>query len=439
MAVATYKLNGKGEPMHTKETQQAYIAGLIGTDESQVKAAVPQWTRLMKEGVLVRLHIGRWRAKAGLSWSDLGIVLNGKDEDQRLREIVALGHKKLLPYSLMKRLDAAESAARKWLEKCSFRTHWGFFVPVTAYEEWREENEQLRREYMALRSEIVLNYSQIIDEVLSDYRLAAEGAYERLKALNPKATSNFLDAQDFAAQFVSQIESLIPSPAQIQESFYFSSELLYIPLPSLMAGEQAEAERIELEAKKERERIEAEIQANWSAAQWKERLMREMNEDVIRQARAQKETLIDGFLKDVVVQLRSMVYKASTDVLGAIAQNDSLPPRSVVQLKNMVSQVKKLNFYGDDEIEQMLKPVQRLLNQKAEDRDLAGIEAKLLDIATVVRVSLMELEAQPRTAREVGISDEIEDAELRQARQRLGLDAEDFTPQLELVRQPRTL
>jgi hypothetical protein len=390
--------------------------------------------------VLISLHIGRWRAKSRLTWHDLGIELDEK-ADQELQEIVDLGHKKLLPASVLKELDAIDSAARKWLEKKAFRTYWGFFVPVTAYEEWKAGNEEQRARYFAARDQLVADYDQVTSDLLRGYRQAAGGTYRRLKRMHPRAVRR-LTEDAFVETFLAGIEASLQSATAIRESFYFDVELRYVPLPSLLAEEQAQADVAEAQARAEverlqglrrleeereqaeREKIWEETRAARSAAQWKEQLMKEMHQDVVEKARKQKEKLVDSFLRDVVVQLRSLVYDASTDVLAAIQKNANLPPRSVVQLRNLVDQVRSLNFYGDEEIEAMIQAVAGQVDRQAEYRDLAVIEANLRDIATVVRASLIGLGERPRQARELGVVDEPTGEMVRQARRGLGLEME---------------
>jgi len=168
--------------------------------------------------------------------------------------------------------------------------------------------------------------------------------------------------------------------------------------------------------------------------------MRDMNRDVVEQARRQKEELVDGFLKDVVAQLRGLVYDATTNVLAAMKKGDGLPPRSVAQLRNLVEQVKALNFYGDEDVEAMVNKITFALGGSAADRDTAAIEANLRDIATVMRASLIGLGETPCSARLLDVPDVPTPEMVRTARRGLGLDDEEGdTPTLPFrsIRQAR--
>ena len=414
------------------------LAQALGEDPDAIAATNPRWLELMREGVLVRLHIGRWRARTTLRWRDLGIAPGRGEEEQVLHELLELGHKYLLPRDDLRALDSADSSARKWLERCAFRTYWGFFVPVTAYGEWKAGNEDFKRQYLAIRDRLAANYERTVARVLARYRVAARAAYRRLRRLDPEAVAE-LDAETFAERFVAEIARQIPSRDDFYASFYFDVELAYVPLPSLLAEEQAESERVRAEARADAERLglalhldrerawaeearlRAEVDAARDAAAWKEQLMRQMHAEVVTQARQQKEQVVDSFLRDVVAQLRTLAYEAATDVLASLQKNGRLHSRSVVQLRNLVEQVERLNFAGDADLDAMLAGVRMQLDLAAEDRSVREVERVLRDVAVVTRSTLIGLGEQPRSARSLGVPDQPAPELVRTARGRLSL------------------
>ena len=418
------------------------LAKALGENPNSITATNPRWLQLMREGVLVRLHIGRWRARTSLRWRDLGIKPGRGEEEQVLHELLELGHKFLLPRDDVRELDSIDSSARKWLEKNAFRTYWGFFVPVTTYADWKAKNEEFRRRYLEVRDRMAANYDETVARVLAKYHVAARAAYRRLRALHPE-TMQEVGETGFAARFVDEVSRHIPSRQDFYDSFYFDTELEYVPLPSLLAEEQAEARRIRAEARAEQEqretqlhlkrehawaeeeKIRAEVSAARSAAAWKEQLMREMHREVVEQARRRKEQVVDSFLRDVVAQLRTLVYEVVTDVLASLRKNGRLHPRSVVQLRNLVERVERLNFAGDTDLDAMIAGVRVELDVAAKERSVREIETALQDIAIVTRSTLIGLGERPRSARTLGVPDEPAPALVRTARGRLGLDGHD--------------
>ncbi len=94
----------------------------------------------------------------------------------------------------------------------------------------------------------------------------------------------------------------------------------------------------------------------------------------------------------------------------------------MVQLRNLVKQVGNLNFYGDEDIEQMVKKVDGQLTRPAQTRNLSQITTNLRDIATVTRASLIGLGEQPRLARGLGVAEVPTGEMVRQARRGLGIE-----------------
>ncbi|MGB8345862.1 MAG: hypothetical protein WCD86_13325 [Ktedonobacteraceae bacterium] len=128
----------------------------------------------------------------------------------------------------------------------------------------------------------------------------------------------------------------------------------------------------------------------------------------------------------VVSQMRAAIYEAVTDVLATLQKREEqiVAPRSVMQLKNLIEQIRLLNFYDDDEVNRILTQLQGMLDLSPERRrrSAAEMQATLRAIATVVRGTLIDLEEEPRPARAAGIPDAPGGESIRAARMQLGLD-----------------
>jgi hypothetical protein len=421
------------------QTRQT-IAQVLG--EEDVRVVEPRWLQLMREGIVIQLHIRRWRARAKLTFADLGLPVKDKRERAAFADLLNLGEKRLLPARYIKALDSIDSGARKCLDRYSYATFWGRFVPCTAYTEWKEQNEIYRQRYFKIRDEIVEHHDRIVANLLDGYAVAARAAYRRLNALDPEAMTNgeYAAEDDFVDAFMDRIVALIPSRDHIRDSFAFEVELSYVPLPSLLAEDLAETERIK--AEREMERLEEEMKRDslWrnirleeEAARERQRMLAAMNRDVIEKARQQKEELIDTFLADLVKQLRGLVYEVTTNVLASIETNQGrLVGKASVQLSNLIEQVASLNFFGDQEIDRMIARVRMELARQPEDRDVKEIQAQLKNIATITRATLIGLGEQPRSARSLGVADAPTPEMVRTARRGLGLAEEIEMPEMEL-------
>ena len=406
-----------------------------------IKTGNPKWLALMREGVVVKLHVRRWRAKSRLDLTDLGLP---SEADDLIGDLLNLGDKRLLPKDLASRLEAIESAGRKALERNGFATFWGTFIPATNFDAWKAENDAHKQRYLDARNELRDSYTDIVAQLTDAYRGAARAAFRRAKALDPAegetefrtssarsmSRQDLLDEALFVTTFVRRITAQIPTEQQIYDSFGWEEEYTYIPLPSLLAEDAAEKDRIQAERATERQREELERDDLWRTITIRDEADRarrdaliRMNEEVTAEARKKKQQMIDGFLGDLVKQLRATVYEATTDILATMSKNQGkLHPRSVVQLRNLIEQVGQMNFFGDTETDAMIRRVRSIFDQRPETRNVADLQVALRDVAIITRASLLDLGEQPRASRIIGDEDTTP-AEIATARRRLDLDA----------------
>jgi hypothetical protein len=412
----------------TLDERRAELLRIIGEDDVQVES--PKWLTMMQSGVVVKLHIRRWRGKTRLDFADLG--LDSESEDEVNAQLIKLGEKRLLParsngtgkeVSYVTLLDNLDAEARHLLENHSYETHWGRFVPYTRYNDWKKANEDIKAKYLAMGSEIYDQYDVIMGRLTADYGRQAQIAYGRLTTLHGMID---MTPTQFTTRFVDKIVALVPSKERIRDSFEFTTDVSYIPLPNELAQSVATAEQIERDAE-----IKREMDTNQITD------LRRMNRDVVAQATASKSRLIDSFLQDVARQIRSLVYDVTTNVLDSVGKNGALVGKSSAQLANLIESVKGLNFYGDGEINQMITKVQGILDATPKDRNIDEVKSQLTDIGILTRASLLALGAAPRESRSLGKTVTSDTTMVREARGRLGLAAP--TEAVTLTRQSRTL
>ena len=390
------------------ERQRRAIAEALGAD---VRTANAGWVRLMREGVIAHLRVRRWRALVKSDWADFGLSGWLADDDlpegatpeqkqqatatrKKLDEIFKRGERRLLPKPLFDQLNSVESNARKCVERYSYRTHWGYFIPATVYAELKTALAVYEAQYFGLRDEIAQGYDRIFTTLTLDYTRQATTAWLVSRGKSDTRSLSLLEQAElgrFKQEFVQSIVRHLPSKEEIYDSFGFDLELSYIPLPSLLAEDEAERERIQAARDLESER---------------ERMVKQMQRDVIAEAERQKIEMVDGFYRDLVRGLRAEVYTVCTDVLAAIEKNGGkLVGPSASRLKNMMAQVEKLNFMGDRAMTASMDKLRPYLAQAAVRRDMDDISRVLRSIATVTRATLLDLGEAPRSARDWGVAD----------------------------------
>jgi hypothetical protein len=412
------------------------LARILNVDG--IKTGNPKWLALMREGVVVKIHVRRWRAKSRLDLTDLGLP---SESDDLIGDLLNLGDKRLLPKDLASRLEAIESAGRKALDRNGFATFWGTFVPANNFDTWKTENDTQKQRYLAARNDLRDSYTDIVAQLTDAYRGAARAAFRRAKALDLRSMTrqDLLDEALFVTTFVRRITAQIPAENQVYDSFGWEEEYTYIPLPSLLAEDAAERDRITAERNLARQREELERDDLWHTITIRDEADRarrdaliRMNEEVTAEARTKKQQLIDGFLGDLVKQLRSLIYEATTDILATMQRSaGKLHPRSVVQLRNLIEQVSQMNFFGDTETDAMIRRVRSIFDQRPEagkrSDNTADLQTALRDVAIITRASLLDLGEQPRASRVIGDEDTAPEY-IAAARHRLNLDNTEETP-----------
>lgn len=394
------------------------IAAILGLDAGTISVQdIGQ--NLMQEGVIVDLSLSRWRARQSLGLDDLGLPPLDADEAKAVSSIFRLGEKRLLPDTYFNRLVALERVIYRTLERYSFKSPWGSFVPATAFPAWKEAHAQAVADYFGLRDEIVRDYEQIMTLLQEQYAVASRRAYRVLNKLGGVLDPDRLtDQEAFVAATWTRIRAAIPPATEIATSFRLDVNYSLVPLPSLLsqgapdAGTASDATVAALRSR---------VSAAEEAEARRKKLIDDMNRDVLAQARAKKEELIDGFLAGLVAQLRGLIYQVSVDTLSGLEGKAALHNRSLGALKELIGKVERLNFFGDSEATAMIAQIQGLLEREPKDRTPAEIQRVLRAVGTVARSSLIAIGEEPRSAREVGIADAPSTNEIRAARADLGL------------------
>jgi len=402
-------------------TKKEILAKKLGEKTDNISTVKSTSIHAMESGVIIDIHIRRWRGRSHLDFSDLG--LPQKESDKIYSHLLHLGNKKLLPMaeghagrggkniSYVDLLDSIDSRSRKWLETHSINTHWGRFVPYTMYADWKKGNEELKAEYLAIRDELKSNYKKIVNDLTNEYLEMAGAAYVRSKALS---TIKHISKEEYIDKFMQYIKNSIPTSERIYNSFDYEIEIKFVPLPSDLERDIARAEKIRLKEKAATEADRAKIAS-----------IKGMNDDVLSQMKSKKGSMVDDFFSDIQRQLSTLMYDSCTDILESIKRNNGkMLGASSLQLNNLINAIKALNFYGDESIETMIAKVRQQMSAAPIDRNISDITNTLKNIGILTKVTLMSLGDEPRNIRNIGIPIEPTPILVRQARKELGITDE---------------
>lgn len=174
---------------------------------------------IFKTGIVVNLHIQRWRATTTLSPQDLGLPNNDKVQ----KELMSLGNKILLPKATLAELDSIENAGRANLIKHSIQVPWGYFIPDHLFESWNTKDTEIKEKYLQTGQNLVQSLDILYKEVLASYKSYAPVAY------NTFSKDNSDMSLEWESNYINAIKSKFPSPESVSNSFKYSCTFLQIP------------------------------------------------------------------------------------------------------------------------------------------------------------------------------------------------------------------
>lgn len=395
----------------------AEIASIINEDPDNISALDPRWVKLMKEGVIVEVHVSRWRGKTSLSLDDIGVPTNG--EQALYDSLLTLGTKNLMPLEDIKRLHSLENRARQAPLKHGIRTHYGAFIPAEAYPDFKNEIEEIRAEYEAARDDLCARYPVWTAQLVDQYAEAARVAFRRRHALrNLDHDYRHLPEDEFVDAFVERIKLEIPVAEAIRDSFSLDYDLSYIPLPSLLAEDAALAAQSEAV----KARADAEIaaaRAQSEAEELKARMTIRMHEDVLFKTRQDLDRLALGFVRDVAYEVRSIIFDATEAALKTTEKNGYIHARTVTQLQNVIARIERINVLEDADANRMIDVLREIVNAPANERSAEQVMDNLRAMSAVTRASLSRLADPNRIGLDAPSAPSVRS--LESARQRLNL------------------
>ncbi|MFH1568819.1 MAG: hypothetical protein ABIL09_12550 [Gemmatimonadota bacterium] len=325
------------------------LARHLGAEADAVhrdEAMADRWAALDR-GILVDVHIGRWRAETRMTLEDLGLThLDNPGYLEALQQLTVLGRKYLLPKEVIQRAQRAEQRGRSLVEKHSFHVRLGRFVPFTAYADWKAEDEDARRVYFAVRDDICTHLGEYRALALDGYRRIAGESFDLLvqRGADPGQSR-----AAFVAGYLVRIETQIPPAERIHASWSWEVSLDYIPLPATV-----ERDLLRREELRRQRQLNAEQEA----------LVRSMNADLVRHVQEEKQQQIDGLLGHLRRQLLERIYEVTGEVGRKLRQQPSLSSSQVRSLRQLIDQVQRMNFLGDPSVDERIRQLEELVEQR---------------------------------------------------------------------------
>jgi hypothetical protein len=294
---------------------------------------------LMSRGIIVRLSVSRWRAMPSLN-----------DENYKSFKIT---NESLLPQNIMAKLEKLEAKARYNLDDQSYSTVWGHFVPYTAFENWKNKNDEIKKDFLDFALKVGKSRDIIALHAKQKYKLMAKEMWLKLYPNQGEATESFIE------DFSNKIISSIPNESQIISSFKFETVYYTIPMPLLIKEDFKDLDVLE-------KTIKTQIRDEYIG---------------------RKQELIDEFLEDIVMGLRNKTARLCKDLLIFLARTKTseitMAQRNRIQW--IVKRINAVNFQNDVEICGLLNEIVLEANNFDKVRDKNVVVAKLNKIIEICK------------------------------------------------------
>lgn len=295
---------------------------------------------------------------------------------------------------------------RKGLEKVLGSYYW---VPVTAYGQWKADFDQRAAALEELKAELVDDMAGYRREVADGWRLIAREAYA---AITKRVGQFPYTEKAFTDKLVQAATGRLPTAAQIQAGIRLEYATPVLLVPSEVEAELAEAARIRAqreietaaaaeaaaerwqqkrlveaetfeEMRERRAEADARIRIERDRAEFERRRLEAMHEAELEHARRQLAEMQSPFAT-VLESLRADVYDTVQNVLASIRKHGHVRGKTAQQAENLVTTFRLLNVAGDQELDRLLGNLESALSAKGADsaRDTGAVEDALKEIAT---------------------------------------------------------
>ena len=341
------------------------LATSIGVAPAQIRTLRDSIvSQIASDGVLVRVHVGRWRATHQLSPEDLGL---SPEVAQSLLRQIRLGAKLLLPKAMLTELSRLETLARGNLDRHAADTTLGAFVRASRFASFRDTHNDLAARYLALRDDLINRLDDIREELRHTFTEAAEALYPQVRRHTDVAWGEFVSG------YVNRALDLHPSRETIRDSFYMTYDLTYVPLGrQLLADEIQRAQAIRDPA---------------------------LRADLETHLRDRAERTVTEFLEHLARDYRQAVHQAATRLLERVTRAGTLRRTTARRLAEFVEQLRDRDPYGDLELRPLLDQLDATLSGRIVPRPQAVADLLTAIVTVTHPATTGTLQLDPLLAR----------------------------------------
>jgi len=310
---------------------------------------------IYKAGVICDLTIHWYKGMIKLNPEDLGF-----DEFPET-ELISLGRKKLIQKKHIKKIYSLDLKARAFLRNNGFIFPIGqtWFVPYRRLEKVLEKMDELRNQFNGEANDFINTYGTVRQEMIDEYRRIFT------EILKEHHKSEGWNSQQFQPHLEFEVNKLLdrlvarfPSEASLRNKFGFEFLVFEIGSPEFKPVEEGVAI--------DKARLNIQLESEY--------------QEKVR-------SKVDGFLADVVAELKGMVLDITKNMIEQL-EKGTLNKNTVKGFKNFADTFRQLDFV-DMDIDAQLGELQKRLDYASkEDLKNEDFKARLRDdIITVKNIA----------------------------------------------------
>ena len=300
---------------------------------------------IYKAGVICDLTIHWYKGMIKLNPEDLGF-----DEFPET-ELISLGRKKLIQKKHIKNIYSLDLKARAFLRNNGFIFPIGqtWFVPYRRLEKVLEKMAEIRSQFNGEANDFINTYGTVRQDMIDEYRRI----FTEILREHHKLEGENLEVE--VARLLDRLVARFPSEASLRNKFGFEFLVFEIGSPEFKPVEEGVAI--------DKARLNIQLESEY--------------QEKVR-------SKVDGFLADVVAELKGMVLDITKNMIEQL-EKGTLNKNTVKGFKNFADTFKQLDFV-DMDIDTQLRELQsRLDGVSKEDLKNEDFKARLRDDIITVK------------------------------------------------------
>ena len=305
--------------------------------ENQVQVTTPRnlLELVTKSGVLISLRVRYWRAHKMLKPEDVGMAPTDVN-----RDLVSLGHKKLIPPEYIQPFSLIEGRARAAIENATFSFMGvGRFLPNRRLPETQAVLRNLKEKFAEEYAKFHNQFDKMRTEALALWRENA-----------PKLS-------DTPEALVAAVAASYPEASALRRHYEFEWQTYQVAPP---------------------ENVDAQLLSDADALE-----IAEARNRVVEDARGKMAMGVERSLQEIVTQMREQTATMVTEVLETMrtGSTNGVHQKTLDRMRNFINWYRSMNFMDDQQLTAQLNSLEQQFLSRTAD-DYRHDEKSLADLTT---------------------------------------------------------